>query len=134
MPEGRTGIKVDRSGRPATAGETHRYYKFDVGSTQTSLSVQVPAGAHWFGLEGNEYDLALEVHTAARGAVNTLDSRLPVAADSKRAMAPVKPGEWINLTVTGEGATNLGELVLIFEGEDLPAGAAALTTQDTTPE
>lgn len=109
------------------AGKTTRYYY--VTSAADDASILVPKGARWFGIEQNAQALALEAHSAARAGIEARDSRVLVAAAASRAMTPVKPGEFINISHQ-DGSTNIGVFILIFEGDGLPTGTAGLTITD----
>lgn len=124
-----TNIKVGQiNAPPAVSGVTHRAYHF--APSTDDLSITVPEGAEWMAIEGNAEALVYEIHTAAAGGVELLDSRRRLAASSAMGLVPVKPGEFINIS-HNDGATGIGVFTLILEGAStLPRGAANLTTVD----
>lgn len=127
-----SNIKPAKDGRPAVAGQTHRAYRFngtDDGSQNDDLSILVPEGAEWFGIEDNANALAYEVHSVAAAGVEALSSRRLLAASGQMSLMPVKAGEFIN--ISDQANTAVGAFTLIFEGgTHLPRGVAGLTVSD----
>jgi len=121
-----------RHDTPQVSGKTHRAYRFngsDDGSENDDLSILVPEGAQWMGIEDNTNALAYEIHSAAAAGVEALDSRRTVDAEASLGLVPVTPGEYINISDQANSA--VGAFTLIFEGgTSLPRGVGNLTVSD----
>lgn len=112
-----TPQKEGPNGDIVDSGKTHRAYYLDISADDASI--KVPDGCTHFTIENNAQALAVEVYTGKRAGVEARASRRLFAASAVKAMSPVGNWEYINISHQ-DGSTNIGVLVILMEGANLP--------------
>jgi hypothetical protein len=119
-----SGLKQNNAGSVAGYGHYHKYYTIDLSASQY-WAMRVPVDCEFFGIVGgtvaltglmiDDADDAATTGTTSTAVVDAQSRTLE--ADTELPMQPVKAGHVIRL----KSATNLGTLVFVLEGNNLPA-------------